>query len=206
MANLKHVGRMVNNNRRVVVAYRVVPGEPENSIVVTTENLSADEHDSLMKLVESPSGQESNDLATAMARTSLPDGRVMLPHFHRTGKMIKVESKNVDMVPNRNTTINLAELNELIAQQQGVTVADLAVAGPVQPATTTEPVVDAAEITEAQIQPAENDLLTDESLAAKYRSDADKLYKEAKRLRDEAESLAPTKKRATSKKAAEKSA
>ena len=37
--------------------------------------------------------------------------------------------------------------------------------------------------------------LTDEQLAAQLRSDADRMYKEAKRLRAEAEDLSPTKKK-----------
>tara|TARA_B110000238_G_scaffold180781_1_gene205013 strand:- start:660 stop:860 length:201 start_codon:yes stop_codon:yes gene_type:complete len=65
---------MANNQRRIVVAYKVVPGEPENCVVVTTENLGADEHDSLIKLVESPSGQQADDLASVMMRTQLADG------------------------------------------------------------------------------------------------------------------------------------
>ena len=123
---LKHVGRMANNQRRVIVAYKVVPGDPEHCVVVTTENLAAEEHDTLMKLVESAAGQEADDLATAMMRTPLPDGSNMLARFHTTGKMIKVPTNTVQMMPNRNTTILLSELNEAIAQQKGVTVADLA--------------------------------------------------------------------------------
>jgi len=57
MANIKHVGRIATTKRKVIVAYRVVPNDPENCIVVTTENLMADEHDALMKLVESDAGQ-----------------------------------------------------------------------------------------------------------------------------------------------------
>ena len=56
---LKHVGRMISNKRKVIVAYRVIPGDPENCLVVQTENLSADEHDTLIKAVESASGQEA---------------------------------------------------------------------------------------------------------------------------------------------------
>ena len=41
----KHVGRIKTNRRKVIVAYRTVPGEPENCVVVTTENLMAEEHD-----------------------------------------------------------------------------------------------------------------------------------------------------------------
>ena len=39
---LKHVGRLITNGRKVIVAYRVVPNEPENCVVVTTENLNAE--------------------------------------------------------------------------------------------------------------------------------------------------------------------
>jgi len=38
-------------------------------------------------------------------------------------------------------------------------------------------------------------VLSDEDLAANYRSQADRMFKEAKRLREQAEELAPTKKK-----------
>ena len=129
MAALKHVGRMANNQRRVIVAYKVLPGEPDKCVVVTTENLEAGDHDSLIKLVESASGQEADDLATVMMRTQLSDGSNMLARFHTTGKMVKVNTADVEMIPNQNTSIKLSELNEAIAQQRGVTVNDLAVKG-----------------------------------------------------------------------------
>jgi len=188
---LKHVGRMVQTKRRVVVAYKVLPNDPDNCVVVTTENLEAGDHDTLIKLVESPAGQEADDLATVMARTALPDGSTMLARFHKTGKMIKVPTNSVEMIPNSNTTILLSDLNEAIAQQKGVSVSDLAIENTSggtlasvneMPQTTTETA-------------ATNDVLTDEALAAKYRSDADRLYKEAKQLRDMAEELVPTKKK-----------
>ena len=194
---LKHVGRMVNNQRRVVVAYKVVPGEPENCIVVTTENLAAEEHDTLMKLVESASGQEAEDLATAMARTPLPDGSNMLARFHTTGKMVKVPTNAVQMVPNRNTSILLSELNEAIAQQKGVTVADLAAGTTAKP---TAEVVATSEAANIEVPaPTVDGVLTDEQIAAKFRSDADRLSKEAAALRRQAEELVPTKKTTTKK-------
>lgn len=186
MDNLKHVGRIKTNNRRVVVAYKTVPDEPENCIVVTTENLSADEHDTLMKLVESPAGQESFELADAMARARLPDGRIMLSAFHTTGKLVKQPTNVVEMTPNSNTSIMLSELNELIAQQQGTTVKDLSVS----PAETAETYVkNAEENTSSELS------VSDEDQAAQYRSEADRLFKEAKRLREMAEEISPTKKK-----------
>ena len=186
MNNLKHVGRITSTKRKVIVAYRVVPNEPDNCIVVTTENLMADEHDSLMKLVESDAGQRENDLADAMARTRLPDGRIMLSAFHSTGKMVKVSTNQVEMVPNNFTTILLKDLNEIIAKQAGVSVADLAVSNGTK--TTTAQV-------ENTVVSVADEPLSDEAIAAKYRSDADRLYKEAKQLREAAEKLAPTKKK-----------
>ena len=102
---LKHVGRMVNNQRRVVVAYRVVPGEPDQSIIVDTSSLMAEEHDALIKAVEDAAGQEADEFATVMARSPLPDGSNMLARFHTTGKMMKVPSDTVEMTPNNKVMI-----------------------------------------------------------------------------------------------------
>lgn len=195
---------MIDNKRRVVVAYRVVPGEPDHCVVVTTENLPADEHDSLMRVLESAAGQEANDFATVMGRSSTPDGRNMLAHLHKTGKMIKVPANKVELIPNRNTSIMLNELNELVAQQQGVTVADLAIKDPSSsntPTNTAQPDQPANSETPAQT----SEILSDSDLASQLRSQADAMFKEAKRLREQAEDLSPTKRTAKKKETAEES-
>lgn len=190
---LKHVGKL-KNGRKVIVAFRTVPGEPENCIVVATESLDADQHDTLINLVESNAGQSVNDLAEAMARTQLPDGRIMLEAFHAQGKMVKYATADVIMQPNASTTIPLNELNEMTAQADGVSVADLGVKpkGTATPTATTETPV------ETQPQAADDGVLTDEQLAASYRSQADAMFKEAKKLREQAEELFPTKKKSKS--------
>jgi hypothetical protein len=126
MANLKHVGRIKTNKRRVIVAYRTVPNEPYNALVVPTESLPADEHDALIRLVESATGQQAYELAEAMFRSTLPDGRNMLTSFHASGQLRKVATKDIEMTPDHVTSIGLDQLNEVIAQQKGVSVADLA--------------------------------------------------------------------------------
>ena len=87
---LKHVGRDTKTQKKVVVAYRVVPGEPENALVIRTDSLDAAQHDSLMKLVESNAGQTAYELAEAMFRTQLPDGLNMLVGLQKYGKIVKV--------------------------------------------------------------------------------------------------------------------
>ena len=190
MAEIKHVGRLTTNNRKLVVAYRVVPGEPENCLVIHTESLEAADHDTLITMVESNAGQTSDELSTVMARTQLTDGSNMLARFHQTGKLVKVPTNIVELTPNRTTAIKLDEINQMIADQKGVTIEELAIPDTTQsaPAPTAPAVEDATPTSEAP--------LDDEALAAQYRSQADSLFKEAKRLREQAEELVPTKKKA----------
>lgn len=197
---LKHVGRLKTNQRKVIVAYRTIPGDPLSAIVVTTENLSADEHDSLMTLVESNAGQTANELAEAMARAVLPDGRNMLAAFHTTGKMVKLATNLIEMTPDTKTTILLSELNQVIAQQKGVSIDDLAIKpknSTVETAATVNRVKESEpEVVSESVPTAPTDgVLTDEQLASQLRSQADAMFKEAKRLREQAETLVPTKKK-----------
>ena len=216
MAETKHVGRLKANQRRVVVAYRVIPGEetPTNSLVIDTASLSDADHDTLIKTVEGSAGQEAFEFAEVMARTTLSDGSNMLANFHSNGKLTKVPMDQVEMLPNPNYTIGLDELNKVIAEQKGTDIAGLALKDPNElpegstlteagtvnemPATTKVQ----AEAQAANIQAPNNAAITDEQLAASYRSQADSMFKEAKRLREQAEELVPTKKSKASAKTA----
>ena len=193
---LKHVGRMAKSKQKVIVAYRVIPGEPENCLVIPTQGLDASQHDSIIGLVESNAGQTAYEFAEAMHRTQLPDGLNMLVGLHKYGKMQKVPTDAVEMTPDTKTSLTLTELNKVIADQKGVTVADLAVKGadgktvqPVKEVLTSDPVADYTTKTNT------DGVLSDEDLAAQYRSQADALFKEAKVLREQAEQLVPTKKK-----------
>ena len=209
MAEIKHVGRLKANQRKVIVAYRVIPGdkEAESALVVDTASLADADHDTLIKTVESPAGQEAFEFAEVMARTTLSDGANMLARFHATNKLHKVKMSDVEMMPTPTYTIGLDELNKVIAAQRGTTIADLAMkdpnelpegttiteAGSVSNMPKTSPVQ--AEAQAARVQAPDNGVLSDDELAASYRSQADRLYKEAKALRDQAEALVPTKKK-----------
>jgi hypothetical protein len=199
MADTKHVGRIAKTRKKCGVVYRVVPGEPENCVIVLTESLEAADHDSLINLINSATAQDSYELGEAMARSQLSDGSNMLARFHTTGRMQKVATNLVEMTPNNNASINLAELNNIIAQQKGVTVADLALGG-AKPAANTG-VTNAADayVTPTmaamdEVTMSNEGIITDDMLAKKFRSDADRLSKEAADLRRQAEELVPTKK------------
>jgi hypothetical protein len=186
MSEVKHLGRFKSTKEVVGVVYRVLPSDPEHALVVPTSGLESDEHTRLMDLIQSAASQTTYELAEAMARTPLGDGSIMLARFHVKGLMKKVKASEIEMTPNTSTTISLDALNAAIAQQKGLKIAELALTPSNETPTNTQ----ARQIVNPVLESVKNEtVLTDEQLAAKLRSDADRLYKEAARLRKQADEL-----------------
>lgn len=199
MDNMKHIGRVKATGRKVLVAYRTLPGESDAALVIQTEGLSDSQHDSIMKLVESPAGQNAYEFAEVMARTNFPDGGVMLNTLHVTGKLTKVRTSDIEMTPNLTIAISLDSLNQLIAEQKGSSVNDLALGNQ----TSVKDIAEVNEITSESfsindVEPVKESapsFNTPDDEAKFYRSQADKLSKQAAEFRRKAEELAPTKKK-----------
>ena len=189
---MKHIGRMKETGRKVAVVFRTIPGDPHSALVVQTENIKDADHDKLMTLSESNTGQTADELADAMQRTPIGDGSMMLNAFHLTGKLTKVSTSDIEMTPDTASTISLDELNKMIAEQKGVGVADLAVGGSSVDTIATAETVPSGEAS-ATVEAAKEQPLTDEQLANNMRADADRLFKEATELRKQAEDLDPSK-------------
>lgn len=206
--SLKHVGRMRASNKKVLVAYRTLPGDAYSALVVPTENLPDDMHNAIINLVESPAAQEAYEFAEALDRTQFPDGSRMLPNLHGYGRLIKVPTSDVEMTPSIGVSVLLSELNQIIAEQRGIAVDELclkpsvseksrsdanalAVAKKAAAASdvtrTTSASVNEPEVTEVTFD-------TPEAEAKHYRSQADKFAKQAAEMRRKAEELVPTKK------------
>lgn len=200
MADIKHVGRFKATGRKCLIAYRTLPGESDSALVIQTENLASEQHDALITLVESTGAQTSYEFAEVLARARFPDGSVMLSNLHANGRLTKVKTSEIDVVPNMKAVISLDQLNQIIAEQRGISVNDLALGNQtaiqdVAKVADLETPVD--ELNVPTFEKKENlEPLTDEDLAKKYRSDADRLSKEAAQLRRLAEELVPTKKKA----------
>ena len=110
---IKHVGRQMD--KRVVVVFREVPGEDHMCLVVYPDNLPTHFHDDLMNCLQSDAGQNSKDLADALARTTGTDGRVLLNAIHQEGWMKKVRTQDVIMIPRPNAEgVQLSEINQII--------------------------------------------------------------------------------------------
>jgi hypothetical protein len=201
---MKHVGKMKNNSARVAVVYRTVPSEHLNALVVGTNGLPDAYHDALLGVIESSSGQQSNELADILATRRFPDGEVMLNWLHARGHLKKVPTNLVLMTPDTKTQIQLDELNKVIADQKGISVEKLAITDGKQEEKTSnrnkessrkaeEIIVDDVVVPAASTTPVVEAPVS----ASDLRSMADKLFKEAQALRKKADEIEPAAKKVT---------
>lgn len=194
MTNIKHVGRLKSNNAKVLVVFRTLPGDPYHALVLGTAGLSDTYHNAIISVVDSNQAQDVNELGDILCIRHFPDGRLMLSAMHEDGKLVKVSTTDVVMTPNTTNTIPLDQLNLLIAEQKGLALDELA-----QEIGATVPKDDAA-----KNKPVENKVVEaapvvsmEPVTASDLRSKADAMYKEAAKLRKQADELDPPKKKAT---------
>jgi hypothetical protein len=196
MAELKHVGRVKATNKKCLVAYRTLPGDAYHCLIVPTENLPDIYHDAIINLVESGAGQDSYEFAEALARSTFPDGATMLSALHASGRLIKAQTSEIEMTPTTSFSILLSELNQIIAEQRGVAVDDLSLKASNDPTENTTAKAESkptAPKTETKVEVTSNSPSgSPEEQAKFYRSQADKLAKEAAAMRRKAEELSPT--------------
>ena len=116
--HFKHIGELADESKaKVVIMYRTVPGEPNNCLVVGTKFLPDIYHNGLMKAVESEGGQDADEFADFASRQTFADGTNMLAMLHNDNYIKKFKTDG---------RILLNKLNEMIAKDKGVKVADLA--------------------------------------------------------------------------------
>ena len=189
---LKFIGR--HGERKCVVVYREVPTQEHMCLVVYPDRLNISMHDALMKVVESDEAQTSQSLSDALHRNIFPEGGNMLGELHRQGYLKKVEARQVYMTPNPKSSMNLAEMNEMInAMNSGEEAkkkmqkldANRGFQDPIKTTSTdinTDGALSDADIAKSNLQQAKQ-----------MEAEAKQLVAEAKRLKAEAEKLNPTK-------------
>lgn len=199
MRNLKHVGKMKNTGSKVLVIFRTLPGESGTALVLPTATLPDQYHDAIIQLVESDQGQDVNEFGEIMFIRHFPDGRPMLMAMQQDNRLQKVPTDTVLMTPEINTAIPLDELNSLIAEQKGIPIDELSslVGGSPKTADKKTVKVEQSQPIVESVKAAENEVLSDKDIAKSYRSQADAMYKEAARLRKEANELDPPQKKST---------
>ena len=113
---LKHIGR--HGDRKVAILFREVPNEDHMCLVVYPETLPTHIHDSIMKTLESEVGQQATNLADALHRNLLPDGRVQLVALHQEGMIKKIPTNQVIVTPNAQSSVKLDELNKIVKEME----------------------------------------------------------------------------------------
>jgi hypothetical protein len=210
---LKHIGR--HGDRKVAILFREIPGEEHMCLVVYPETLPTHIHDSIMKTLESDVGQQAANLADALHRNLLPDGRVQLVALHQEGMIKKIPSNQVIVTPNAQSSVKLDELNRILKEMESGEQAmkkmqELdANAGLVDPAVKRE---QEREFKRQQLErqmaqqragvpplPTNDGALDDKTLAANMLTQAQRmeqeghnLIKEAARMKKEAQGLFPS--------------
>lgn len=109
---LKHVVK--HNSRKAALLYRQVPGEDHMCLLVYSDLLPRMIHDEIMKVLESAVGQQSNDLADALFRNIMPDGKNTLQVLHVEGMIQKVPCNQVIVQANQKSSVRLDELNDIL--------------------------------------------------------------------------------------------
>lgn len=113
---IKHVGK--SGDRKVLVLYRQVPGEDHMCLVVFPEVLNASWQDTIQRAVESDVGQQAEELADALHRSFLPDGRPILQTLHQERMIKKLRCADIIMTPRQGASIRLDELNKMLNEMK----------------------------------------------------------------------------------------
>ena len=116
MAFMKHVGK--HGDRKVCILFRQVPGEDHMCLVIYPDTLHAHWQDSIQKALESDVAQQSEELADALHRAYLPDGRPVLETLHQERMIKKLRTSDVIVTPTPDAKIRLDELNKMLNEMK----------------------------------------------------------------------------------------
>lgn len=201
MANIKHVGQVSNTGLKCIVVFREIYDEhgnvqePDNCLVVETERLPDMEHDDIVRVVESPTAQESNEFYTVAHRSMFSDGINMLVKLNNRGYLKKYPTDQIMMTPNSSTSIKLSEINEIIRKQNtGMSEGDIANSmvndTDKPPRTSTTANLDPTQTIDQAVDTGES-AMDDTALAQSMLDQASTYELEVNRLREEAYAMAP---------------
>jgi hypothetical protein len=213
---IKHVGK--HNNSKVLILFKVVPGEEHMCLLAYPDTLPRHIHDDLMKALESDSGQQAKDLADYLFRFTLSDGNNALETLHREGMIKKVPTNQVIVTPDSKSNVRLDELNSILLKmdmgeeaikEMAELDANQGMSGKRRRVTEGANVGELRVPQNSRSVPAQvdtnismNDVLSDDQLAAQRMMQAQKMAAEAKsllaesaRLQKEAEELTGAKKK-----------
>ena len=199
MANMKHVGQVSNTGLKCIVVFREIYDdkgnviEPDNCLVVETERLPDMEHDDIVRVVESPAGQEAAEFYEIAHRSMFADGINMLVKLNNRGYLKKYPTKQILMTPNSFTSVPLSEINEIIRKtNSGMSPQDIenSMVNDTDKAPRTSTSLSQSQTID-QAMPTDQSAIDDTKLAQNMLDQATTYEAEVKRLREEAYAMAP---------------
>lgn len=113
---LKHIGKLTNTGKKVVVVFMQLPGDDRHALVIDTDALPDNFNDSIRRLVESHEGQQAKDFGELLGRTPSPDGSntTLLQKMHLAQRLQKVPIEDVSMTPLPNVNWPLVDVIKAI--------------------------------------------------------------------------------------------
>ena len=205
MATMKHIGKVSNTGMKCVVVFREIYDErgnvtdDKNCLVVETERLPDMEHDDVVRVVESPAGQEATEFYEIAHRSLFSDGTNMLQKLHNAGYLRKYPTNSIDLTPNSSTTVKLSEVNEII-RKQSTGMSERDIKNSMVDDTDGAPRQFSDNMTPTQLDPTQTidqaiptseQVLDDTAIAQGMLSQAETFLAEAERLKSEAYEMAP---------------
>lgn len=108
----KHVGE--HSGKKVVLVQRAIPDEEHMCSVIYSEIIPTHYHDDIMRVLESPEGQESDQFWEVLRRRRSSTGNNLLEAIAIEGYLKKAPVNQVIVKPNAKSSIRLDELNKLL--------------------------------------------------------------------------------------------
>ena len=111
----KHVGE--HNGKKVVIVQRSIPDEEHMCSVLYSQIIPTQYHDDIMRVLESPEGQQSNEFFEILIGRPASNGAASLLHaVAAEGYLKKAPTNQVIVKPNASSSIRLDELNKLLRE------------------------------------------------------------------------------------------
>lgn len=201
MATMKHIGRVANTGMKCIVVFREIyddngnVADPNHCLVVETERLPDMEHDDIVRVVESPTGQEAGQFYEIAHRSMFSDGLNMLTKLHNRGYLRKYPTDQIELTPNSSTAIKLSEVNEIVRKQSsGMSESDIAnsMVDDTDGAPRTSTSLDSTQTIDQAVPAQGEGVLDDTAIAQNMIAQADTFLAEAERLKSEAYEMAPS--------------